>query len=84
MPDKIWKKDQSYFPEMEEKSDKLYHIGTPQLVDYDPHGSGRYRQGSGANPHQHETDARSFAREWRGKINPETGEKSPAPMTQAE
>lgn len=74
MPDKIWKKDQSYFPEMEEKSDKLYHIGTPQLVDHDPHGSGRYRQGSGANPHQHETDARSFAREWRGKINPETGE----------
>lgn len=36
-------------------SRKLYlaHTGTPQLVDFDPHGSGRYRQGSGDNPHQH-------------------------------
>ena len=31
----------------------LSHAGTPQKVDFDPHGSGRYRQGSGKNPHQH-------------------------------
>ena len=30
-------------------SNKLYlkHTGTPQQYDFDPHGSGRYRQGSG-------------------------------------
>ena len=33
-------------------SNELYHRGTPQMYDYDPHGSGRYRQGSGENPHQ--------------------------------
>lgn len=27
--------------------DELMHDGTPQLFDFDPHGSGRYRQGSG-------------------------------------
>lgn len=34
---------------------KLYlaHTGTPQLFDFDPNGSGRYRQGSGQNPNQH-------------------------------
>ena len=34
----------------------LKHTGTPQMFDYDPHGSGRYRQGSGKNPHQHGFD----------------------------
>ena len=36
-------------------SEKTYlkHYGTPQMVDFDPHGSGRYRQGSGENPYQH-------------------------------
>lgn len=34
----------------------LAHVGTPQNVDFDPHGSGRYRQGSGDNPHQHGFD----------------------------
>ncbi len=34
----------------------LAHAGTPQNFDYDPHGSGRYRQGSGENPHQHGFD----------------------------
>ena len=34
----------------------LAHAGTPQMVDFDPHGSGRYRQGSGENPHQHGFD----------------------------
>lgn len=79
MSDRSWNRDR-YFPEMEDRSQKLYHIGTPQMVDFDPHGSGRYRQGSGANPNQHETDARSFAREWRGKINPDTGK----PYTETE
>ena len=34
----------------------LAHVGTPQNFDFDPHGSGRYRQGSGENPHQHGFD----------------------------
>lgn len=34
----------------------LEHTGTPQKFDFDPHGSGRYRQGSGKNPHQHGFD----------------------------
>ena len=34
----------------------LAHYGTPQMVDFDPKGSGRYRQGSGENPHQHGFD----------------------------
>ena len=34
----------------------LAHVGTPQNIDFDPHGSGRYRQGSGENPHQHGFD----------------------------
>ena len=33
--------------------DELFHTGTPQMFDGDPHGSGRYRQGSGENPYQH-------------------------------
>ena len=34
----------------------LSHSGTPQMYDFDPNGSGRYRQGSGENPHQHDFD----------------------------
>ena len=77
MDDRVWNSDKSdrYFPEMDDRSKKLFHIGTPQVIDFDPHGSGRYRQGSGKNPYQHSTDIRSFALEWRGKINPETGKK---------
>lgn len=39
-------------------SEKIFlaHTGTEQKFDYDPHGSGRYRQGSGKNPHQHGFD----------------------------
>lgn len=36
--------------------DYLHHTGTPQLYDGSPTGSGRYRQGSGDNPHQHRKD----------------------------
>ena len=32
----------------------LVHYGTPQEGPNDPHGSGRYREGSGENPFQHE------------------------------
>lgn len=32
----------------------IMHYGTPQMYDGDPHGSGRYRKGSGENPNQHE------------------------------
>lgn len=37
-----------------ELEDAICHIGTPQMYDNDPHGSGRYRQGSGENPYQHD------------------------------
>jgi predicted transcriptional regulator len=33
--------------------DALVHYGTPQLFPGDPHGSGRYREGSGDTPNQH-------------------------------
>jgi len=35
------------------EQDWFAHVGTPQEYDFDPHGSGRYRQGSGENPYQH-------------------------------
>lgn len=35
-----------------EEQDYLAHVGTPQTQDFDPHGSGRYRQGSGEHPYQ--------------------------------
>lgn len=35
------------------EQDYLEHSGTPQKYDFDPHGSGRYRQGSGEHPLQH-------------------------------
>lgn len=38
------------------KKTYLAHTGTPQMFDFDPHGSGRYRQGSGETPHQHGFD----------------------------
>ena len=38
------------------KKTYLAHSGTPQMFDFDPNGSGRYRQGSGENPHQHGFD----------------------------
>ena len=34
----------------------LMHYGTPQLYPGDPHGSGRYREGSGETPNQHGSD----------------------------
>lgn len=34
----------------------IEHYGTPQLYPGDPHGSGRYREGSGDNPNQHGHD----------------------------
>lgn len=40
----------------EEKDQILMHYGTPQTFDFDPNGSGRYRQGSGEKPFQHDTD----------------------------
>lgn len=39
------------------------HSGTPQNFDYDPHGSGRYRQGEGENPHQHELYFNQYVRQ---------------------
>lgn len=43
------------------EADWLAHYGTPQEYDGDPHGSGRYRQGSGDNPYQH-------AREFKDRV----------------
>lgn len=51
------------------KSNFLMHHGTPQEYDYDPHGSGRYRQGSGANPGQHEKNFSAYVRDLRKKNN---------------
>lgn len=45
----------------------LEHTGTPQKFDFDPHGSGRYRQGSGENPHQHGFDFLAEVEELRKK-----------------
>lgn len=36
-----------------ENEETLAHYGTPQLYPGDPHGSGRYREGSGETPNQH-------------------------------
>lgn len=36
--------------------DFLMHVGTPQKFDFDPHGSGRYRQGSGDHAYQRAYD----------------------------
>lgn len=38
------------------EDDELMHYGTPQLYPGDPHGSGRYREGTGDNPNQHGSD----------------------------
>ena len=40
-------------------TDELYHVGTPQMYDGDPNGSGRYRQGSGSKPYQHSSSFRT-------------------------
>lgn len=46
---------------MSEYSDNnLKHTGTPQMFDFDPNGSGRYRQGEGNKPFQHWADSDSF------------------------
>lgn len=44
---------------LSKETTRLYHYGTPQMFDFDPHGSGRYRQGTGNNPNQRD---RSFAK----------------------
>ena len=46
----------SYFGSSKDKKDFIAHVGTPQQFDFDPHGSGRYRQGSGEEPYQHSID----------------------------
>lgn len=74
MDDKVWREDR-YFPEMEERSEKLFHYGTPQRIINDPHGSGRYRKGTGEKPNQHSTDPRIFALEHKRMINPDTGKR---------
>ena len=57
-------------------SRKLYlsHTGTPQMFDFDPNGSGRYRQGSGENPHQHALSWRQQELLALKEINPATGQ----------
>ena len=46
-------------------TDELFHYGTPQNFDNDPHGSGRYRQGTGDNPYQHGGSFRATVAELR-------------------
>lgn len=46
----------SYFGSVSKIKNNIQHSGTPQNFDFDPHGSGRYRQGSGKKPYQHDID----------------------------
>ena len=46
----------SYFGSSKNKKGSILHSGTPQQFDFDPNGSGRYRQGSGNDPYQHSID----------------------------
>lgn len=64
--ERIWGKD-IYYPEREEKSEKLYHIGTPHQGSI-PH-SGRYEYGSGENARQHTTDPYELALKYREERN---------------
>ena len=67
----LWGKDKKdiYYPEQEETSNKLYHIGTPHQGNI-PH-SGRYEYGSGENARQHTTDPRELALKYREERNPD-------------
>ena len=47
--------------------DEVRHSGTPQQIDFDPHGSGRYRQGSGENPYQHDNSFLNNVRQLQAK-----------------
>lgn len=49
--------------------DYLEHYGTPQNYPFDPHGSGRYREGSGKDPNQHPTDLLARISELEKKYN---------------
>ena len=49
--------------------DYLEHYGTPQNYPFDPHGSGRYREGSGKDPDQHPTDLLARISELEKKYN---------------
>lgn len=59
---------------IEEEEEILEQSGIPQMFDYDPHGSGRYRQGSGENPYQHATDFLSRVEKLKAKGWKETPE----------
>ena len=41
------------------------HYGTPQKFPGDPNGSGRYREGSGNNPYQHDGGLPGAVKEFR-------------------
>lgn len=41
--------------------EEIFHSGTPQPYPGSPHGSGRYRKGSGEHPFQHQIDFRDRA-----------------------
>ena len=49
----IFNPDEKYFINWESFPDYIEHTGTKQRFDFDPHGSGLYRKGSGKNPYQH-------------------------------
>lgn len=54
-------------------SDYLAHYGTPQRFDNDPHGSGRYRKGSGDDPYQNYRDFRSRVTQIKAAYKKEHG-----------
>lgn len=61
------------FTSIENKSNRLFHYGTPHQGSI-PH-SGRYAWGSGEASEQRSNDIRAFAKAKRHEINPDTGKK---------
>ena len=51
------------------EDDYVEHLGTPQMFDGDPNGSGRYRQGSGKNPYQRALDFQGMVKQLRESGN---------------
>lgn len=54
-------------------SDYLMHYGTPQRFDNDPHGSGRYRKGTGDNPNQNLRDFKNRVTQIKAAYKKEHG-----------
>ena len=65
------------------ESEWLEHSGTPQQFDFDPNGSGRYRQGSGDDPYQHAKEFRDRVAKIRADYRKQNG-RNPSPKEETE